>query len=415
MTTRAAGLPKEGARAALDSVAALLRNPTALHPARVDSLAVGHPGVSLLFATLAAGGQDEARRIAHAHLAAAIRPPGGLRASGLYAGAAAVAFAARLAATGPDAYRSLLDAVTPGVAEAAVSRARALRTGRARGAGAPSHLYDVVAGVTGLTRLLLAVDPQGPALRECLETLVDLTQPAAPTAHGALPGWWAPDGPGPQGPNPAFPHGHLNLGLAHGIPGPLALLALAHEQGVRVPGHDAAIERVAHWLTGWAYENAYGTYWPMSVRAEDELSGERPPHPPTRAAWCYGTPGVARALFLAGRALGEERWQELAAGSLRAALARPAHTWALEGTGLCHGTGGLLHIAARMAYDAGDGELAVQLPLLAAQVADGLGEAAQGAGFLEGQAGAALALHTYAQGGPSDPELLTWEAALLLG
>ncbi|MGW2815828.1 lanthionine synthetase C family protein [Streptomyces sp. NPDC001415] len=413
------GLSKERARDVLDSAAARLRTPQALRPARVDSLAVGHPGIALLFTTLAAGGDTEARSVAHAHLAAAIRPAGGLRASGLYGGAAAVAFAARVAATGPDSYRSLLDAVTPRVAEAAVERARALRAGRAEGTGAPSHLYDAVSGVSGLARLLLALDPHGPALRACLEALVDLAEPAV-TPHGTLPGWWTPHGPGRQEPNPDFPRGHLNLGLAHGIPGPLALLSLAHEQGVSVQGHEMAIGRFAGWLAGRAHEDGYGPYWPLTVRAEDELSGERPPNPPTRAAWCYGTPGVARALFLAGRALDEKAWRELAGRSTHAALARPVDSRGLEGPGLCHGTGGLLQIAARMAYDMGDAELNAQLPFLAGQLVEGMGEG-DGFGFLEGESGAALALHTYAEGarlagaGPSDPQLLAWDAALLIG
>ncbi|WP_053726852.1 lanthionine synthetase C family protein [Streptomyces sp. WM6378] len=413
------GLSKERARDVLDSVAARLRTPQALQTARVDSLAVGYPGIALLFTTLAADGDTGARSVAHAHLAAAIRPAGGLRAAGLYGGTAAVAFAARVAATGPDTYRSLLDSVTPRVAEAAVERARALRAGRSQGTGAPSHLYDAVSGASGLARLLLALDPHGPALRACLEALVDLAEPAV-TAHGTLPGWWTEGGPGVQGPNPDFPRGHLNLGLAHGIPGPLALLSLAHEQGVRVRGHEEAIGRFAGWLAGRAHGDGYGPYWPLTVRAEDELSGERPPNPPTRAAWCYGTPGAARALFLAGRALEEKGWRELAGRAMRAALARPAATRALEGPGLCHGTGGLLQIAARMAYDLDDAELSAQLPCLARQLVEEMVEV-DGVGFLEGAAGAALALHTYVEGVPSpgvgspSPELLGWDAALLLG
>ncbi|MGW2859588.1 lanthionine synthetase C family protein [Streptomyces sp. SDr-06] len=415
MSAETEALSRERARDVLDSLAARLRAPDALRPERADSLAFGHPGIALLFTTLAAGGDTEARAVAHAHLAAAIRPVGGLRASGLYGGAAAVAFAARHAATGPDAYRSLLDALTPRVAGAALLRARALRARRAAGTGAPSHLYDTVSGLSGLARLLLALDPHGPAVRECLEALVDLAEPAV-TAHGTLPGWWTADAPGPRGPSPDYPKGHLNLGLAHGIPGPLALLAVAHEQGVRVRGQEEAIGRVAGWLIRQAREGAQGTYWPLAVRAEDELGGERSPNPPTRDAWCYGPPGVARALFLAGRALNERGWRESAARSLRATLARPSGPRALEGRGLCHGTGGLLHIAARMAYDLEDAEMAGQLPYLAGQLVSH--DPAGGAGFLDGEAGAALALHTYVEGGAGlamEPEVLGWEAALLLG
>ncbi|PKV89744.1 lanthionine synthetase C family protein [Streptomyces sp. TLI_146] len=405
------GLSADAAREAVDEVAARLRTPEAVAAcgARADSLAAGHPGVSLLFTTLAADRGGDARTVAHGHLAAATRADGGLHAAGLYTGMAAVAFAARLAATGPDAYRSLLTTLTPRIADAAVQRARHLRTARSAGTGVASHQYDVVSGVAGLARLLLALDPRGPALRHCLQALTDLTEPAA-TGQGTLPGWWSAGGPGRDTPPSDYPRGHLNLGLAHGIPGPLAVLALALEQGVRVPGQEEAITRLAGWLVQRRSEDAYGPYWAMVVRPEDELAGVLPPSPPTRAAWCYGSPGVARALFLAGRALGEPAWRGTAARSLHAALARPAATRALEGAGLCHGTGGLLHIAALVAYEAADEELTARLPALAAEVRAGL-DALEGPGFLEGAAGAALALHTYAQ--RPDAAQLSWDAALL--
>lgn len=405
------GLSVGAAREAVDEVAARLRTPEAVaaRGARADSLGAGHPGVALLFTTLAADRGGDARTVAHGHLAAAIRAEGGLHAAGLYTGMAAVAFAARLAATGPDTYRSLLTTLTPRIADAAVERARRLRTARVAGRGVASHQYDAVSGVAGLARLLLALDPGGPALRHCLEALTDLAEPAA-TRHGTLPGWWSATGPGRDIPSPDHPRGHLNLGLAHGIPGPLAALALAHEQGVRVPGQEEAVARLAQWLVQRSSEDAYGPYWAMTLDAQDELAGALPPSPATRAAWCYGSPGVARALFLAGRALGESAWRRTAARSLHAALARPAATRALEGAGLCHGTGGLLHIAALVAYDLADEELAARLPVLAAEVRAGL-DGLAGPGLLEGAAGAALALHTYAR--RPDTGQLSWDAVLL--
>ncbi|MBD0741198.1 lanthionine synthetase C family protein [Streptomyces sp. CBMA152] len=411
--TSSPGISADEAREAIDKVAARLRDPEAVATpgTRADSLAAGHPGVALLFTTLAADQGDDARTVAHAHLAAAIRAEGGLHTTGLYSGTAAVALAARLAATGPDAYLSLLTTLTPRIAEAAVGRARQLRTAHAEGTGVPAHLYDAVSGTAGLARLLLVLDPRGPALRECLEALVDLAEPVT-TAHGTLPGWWAAGGPGVDGSSAEYPRGHLNLGLAHGIPGPLAVLALAHEQGVGVAGQEEAVARFAGWLVARRSEDSHGPYWPMVLRAEDELDGSTPPAPATRAAWCYGSPGVARALFLAGRALDEPAWREAAARSLHVVLDRPASSRALEGPGLCHGTAGLLHIAARMAYDLDDAQLAAQLPALATEVRDALDGPCE-PGFLEGAAGAALALHTYAEARPST-QLPYWDAALLL-
>lgn len=145
------GLSVGAAREAVDDVAARLRSPEAVAAsgARADSLAAGHPGVALLFTTLDADRGGDARTVAHGHLAAAIRADGGLHATGLYAGMAAVAFAARHAATGPAAYRSLLTTLTPRLADAAVERARHLRTARAAGTGVAAHQYDAVSGAAG--------------------------------------------------------------------------------------------------------------------------------------------------------------------------------------------------------------------------------------------------------------------------
>ncbi|TMQ91274.1 hypothetical protein ETD83_31720 [Actinomadura soli] len=80
--------------------------------------------------------------------------------------------------------------------------------------------------------------------------------------------------------------------------------------------------------------------------------------------------------------------------------------------GICHGHAGLYQTAWRAAHDATDPALAARLPVLA----DRLGQharpdAARGSGFLDGNAGAALALTTAA--GDSAPTS-GWERCLLI-
>ncbi|WP_051837511.1 lanthionine synthetase LanC family protein [Streptomyces sp. NRRL WC-3742] len=379
---------------AVEAVAAQLAKPEA---AFTPGLGAGHSGAALALAVLA--GEDPAlRRAAHGQLAAAVKAPGAMRGGGLYSGAAAVAFAARTMARGPGEYRGLLDALTPRVAETAAGRVAALRADLAAGAGLRAHTFDTVSGAAGLGRLLLALDPHGPALADLLAALVDL---AAPTGE-PLPRWWTAGGPGLPGADPDHPRGHVNLGLAHGIPGPLALLSLARLHDVRVPGHDEAIEALALGLT--AHRLPTGG-WPMTVPVEDVESGRPPADAPTRAAWCYGTPGAARALHLAGTALARDDWRTTAVTALAATLADPA-TWHLSGPGLCHGTAGLLRITRRMAEDAAS--LAAHLPALTATTTRDLTAAlavGEPATLLEGTAGAALALH------PADG---SWDACLLL-
>ncbi|MDH6140183.1 hypothetical protein P3T35_002191 [Kitasatospora sp. GP30] len=371
------------------------------------SLATGRAGAAVALAALADGVDDaDLRRAAHGHLVAAAKSPGAMRGVGLYSGVGAIAYAARTMVRRPGEYRALLDGLAPRVGQAAAQRTAMLREDLAAGTGLRAHAFDTVSGATGLGRLLLALAPDQPPLAELLGSLVDL---AAPSGDAGLPNWWTAGGPGLPGPDPEFPRGHLNLGLAHGVPGPLALLALARLHGVQVPGQDTAIEALAGWLVARRVDAA----WPMTVRVEDEEAGRLPADPPTRAAWCYGTPGVARALFLAGAALGRADWRGTAVAALADTLRDPS-AWRLEGTGLCHGTGGLLRITQRMAQDSGSADLAAHLPVLAATVTREL-DAALGAGeppgLLEGTAGAALALHAYTHPPAGPPE---WDAFLLI-
>ncbi|MFJ7276889.1 lanthionine synthetase C family protein [Kitasatospora sp. NPDC098663] len=400
--------------------------------AAAHSLGAGRSGAALALAVLADREDDAAlRRAAHGHLAAAVKAPGAMRGGGLFSGAAAIAFAARTMARRPGEYRTLLDGLTPRIRQAAAGRVADLRADLAAGTGLRAHTFDAVSGAAGLGRLLLALEPAGPALADLLSALVALAEPTG----GVLPRWWTAGGPGLPGADPGFPRGHLNLGLAHGVPGPLALLALARLRGVQVPGQDEAIEALASWLAARRIPGPVdpaggrlgaGGSWPLTVRVEDEEAGRLPTDQPTRAAWCYGTPGTARALFLAGAARGRSDWRTTAVAALADTLRDP-DGWNLQGPGLCHGTGGLLRIAQRMAEDSGSAELTARLPALAATVASRL-DTALGAGdppgLLEGTAGAALALHAHASArartaaqassaGTGDPAE-EWDAFLLI-
>jgi lantibiotic modifying enzyme len=271
-------------------------------------------------------------------------------------------------------------------------------------AGTEFSAYDAVTGVTGVGRHLL---DRGDVTntRAVLRYLVALTEPV-----GGLPGWWAD--------HPATSVGQADAGLAHGIAGPLALLAIAWQAGVRVPEQDAAAERIADWLLTWSDLDEHGRYWPAWVDAA-ELADRPPRLDPTRSAWCYGSPGVARALHLAGSAFGRPEWTNEAVAALAAMMRRPAPSLGVLDASLCHGWAGLLHLVLRTGRETGSPELLAAADEIAARVLDAhdpesaFGFRTQGtedtAGFLEGSAGIALALLGWL-GAPASG----WDAALLV-
>ena len=382
------------------------RTPATWHPAALNE---GCPGVALLHAELGD------RPAAHAYLSRGARSsmPGQ---GGLFAGLPAVVFATRAAASRPGDYASLLGRAEPAIRAAAGERARAemarISAGRP---GADFAAYDVVQGLTGVGRLLLGSGDAEPAVGY----LIALTRPVE--VDGVrVPGWWVPHAPLKNTPGG---EGHFNLGLAHGIAGPLALLAIAHREGVRPPGQEEAIEVIVAWLLEWLHEGS----WPPVVTLHRHLRGPDRATRPDRPSWCYGVPGIARSLQLAGIALDRASWRDTAVSVLRRALARPWDQWDMIDAGLCHGWAGMLHITRLMASDSGAADLRDAADGLARRVvacfdpeapfgfryaagADTV-VAPDRAGFLEGAAGIALALHGYANG---ELPRTGWDEALLL-
>ncbi|MGW2480779.1 lanthionine synthetase C family protein [Streptomyces sp. NPDC001571] len=393
-----------------------------------QSLADGHAGVGLLFAALAHG-EPAYAKIAHAHLSAAVAGVRRPLREGLYAGLPAVAFAARTAVGRPGEYAGLLSQLD---AQAALLAHRLVEEDAPRvaagTAGASMAGYDVVAGLSGLGRLLLAAGPEQRDTTELvLGHLVALTRPVTAPDGAQVPGWWTGD-PILYSEPDGIPGGHFNVGLAHGIPGPLALLSLALTAGVRVPGQEQAIRTVAEWLL--ARRSPDGAGWPNVVPMEAEsaaAAGGRPELTEARTGWCYGTPGVARALQLAALALKEPEWNRQAIDAV-AAVCRSGTAPAFGDPTLCHGLAGFATIVSLMAREPGGSELALYIPELAenlAALADpsrpflwaaaepGGSGVVHRPGFLDGAAGAALALHSVTT--PHAPHgALPWQAALLL-
>ena len=272
--------------------------------------------------------------------------------------------------------------------------------------------YDVVSGLAGIGAYLLSVPGSSPALDRDLRALVRLGG-----ADGLIPGWYTPPHLLDEQARERSPQGCFNCGLAHGIPGPLALLALAHAQGVAVDGAATAIERIARWLIEQRLEDEWGTTWPAVV----PLEPVRPE--PSRSAWCYGPPGVARSLWLAGNALGDPVLRDLAVEAMSAVYRRPIPERRIDSPTFCHGVAGLLQITLRFAEDTGlplfreeAAKLAVQLvdaydrgSLLGYSDLEPDGRSVDRASLVNGAAGVALVL--LAASSPFEP---AWDRMFLL-
>ena len=362
------------------------------------SLAGGSAGRSLLHARLA-GEDDEHRRAALSclgHAVPSLRTRGGP--ASLHVGAAGIGWV--LAHLGGD----LLD-----------ERGRCSSLDRAL-----SRLldrqpwpgrFDLVTGLVGLgVYALERLDiPEGPVLLE--RVVRRLAETAVRDGDDVY--WWTPPEHLHHSVRERSPQGHVDLGVAHGVPGPIALLGAACAADV---ASDVA-RGLLHGAVGWLLREAAST-----ERLSYSWQPGREPSP-ARTAWCYGEPGVAAALLIAARGAGEPAWEETARRLARRAAARPPADSEVVDAGVCHGAAGLGLILARLHHATGEQDLrdaarfwfthALDLRVpesgIAGYAAADVDGPSADPSLLTGATGIALALHAAA----TDQEP-TWDRILLL-
>ncbi|MFG1796515.1 lanthionine synthetase C family protein [Nocardia sp. NPDC049149] len=314
------------------------------------TLSTGLPGTASFYAELARI-SPRWSATTHRHLKAAGAAMPSQPSRGLHAGPASLLAAAQGCG---DHYPGLRRRLADWLADDQLARLARLRP--EVGQGISWESYDLINGLSGTARLLLdaADDPAENsaeverALTETLAHLVALSVPITVDGH-VVPGWWVPVELQPvEQDRLDYPRGDFNLGLAHGIPGPVMILALALERGHEVPGHREALVRMVEWLIRWISVDDQGTYWPCRVGFDDEIADTPTESLFTRTAWCYGAPGVAAAVYQAGRTLDNPAWRAHAVRAMHDALARDESRWTLAGPTVCHGYAGLLQIVHRI-------------------------------------------------------------------
>ncbi|GAA3073592.1 lanthionine synthetase C family protein [Streptomyces glomeratus] len=388
-----------------------------------QQLAYGPTGIALLHIERAARGLGPWQH-AHAWVTAAARQPltSGSDSHPFY-GAPALAHAVACMAEHHDGpYQRALDTLDAQLTADVHRRVDAAHRRMDAGMLPKLSEFDAIRGLAGYGAYIIRRYPDSDAAHAVLGYCVRLTEPITDSGD-VLPGWWVTSGPSGRR-DERFPGGHANTGLAHGVGSVLALLALAVRRGALVEGHHDAMRSILSWLDRWQERTGRGSVWPYWVTRAELREGRLAPSAARRPSWCYGTAGVSRAQQLAALALGDTARQIEAEEAMVSSLTDPAQLKTTTDKGLCHGTAGLAHIAARMAADAHPAT-AVQLratttALLTtvcpagidptdAAVAEVQGDA--GPGFLDGAAGMALAIQAPATGVPPHS---AWDACLLI-
>ena len=200
-------------------------------------------------------------------------------------------------------------------------------------------LYDLVSGLVGIGVYALQRLP-APSAEKCLELVVErLVQWSEPAEPGVS--WYTPPELIPPTARERVPEGYYNIGLAHGVPGAVGVLAHAHRAGVARETIAPVLEGAVDWLLAQALPAGGRATWPYFV-------GPAVDPRPARLAWCYGDPGVIVSLLAAADALGRSDWEKAALTALDRAVERPPGASDVQGASLCHGAMGLAHLWNRM-------------------------------------------------------------------
>lgn len=402
-----------------------------------ESFTSGFPSVALFYAHLAAArpgaGWDLAAREFITRSAAATKERPVTR-PGLYSGSAGLAFTLQCMAQLDSRYA----AVAARAYEQVAAQVLACHP-RVGGYTDPGDL-DVISGDAGVLAALLAVGDPSAAVADAIGALIhDLVILCAEDGR-AEDGWGEGDcteddcaAGGESGSGPWLGYrgvpigsggdfgGWYDLGLSHGVLGAATALALALEAGHDADGLAAAVDHVRAWVTAHQIDAADGIRWPAGyLPGEDAGQQQRRMARPT---WCYGGTGVARALWLIGRARRDEAQQRFALEAARSAVGQALAPGGPNGATLCHGVSGTLQTCLRFAAETGDEWLCAQIPPLAERVIaccdPGLpflvnderadGQWVDDPGFLVGAAGVGLALLAL-----SAEVAPRWDRALLL-
>lgn len=207
--------------------------------------------------------------------------------------------------------------------------------------------YDLITGLAGLGVYALERLPR-PSAVALLEKIVErLAELSERRPEGIT--WFTPPERLPQWQREIHPNGYYNLGVAHGVPAIVTLLAGAAAAGVK--RSRPLLDDTVRWLLAQRLEPGAGSCFGTSF-----YPGE--PAGFSRLAWCYGDPGIAASLLAAARAVGEPAWEEEARAIALSAAERSVETAMVRDAGLCHGAAGLGHLFNRMYRTTGEERLA---------------------------------------------------------
>lgn len=149
------------------------------------------------------------------------------------------------------------------------------------------------------------------------------------------------------------PDGHLNLGLAHGILGPLIALAKAKMLHYEVEGLDNAIHKLLEIYRKFEKEENGVLKYPMQLVIHNGYCPEKSRYS-IHSGWCYGNAGTVRGLMKVAFYLGEEQEYQYYKQALLKIIDQDLDDYELQVPFLCHGYASVVEIQISAYKETGD-------------------------------------------------------------
>lgn len=206
--------------------------------------------------------------------------------------------------------------------------------------------YELITGLVGLGVYALE---RGEAGRPLAVRVLDVLERRARPCGGGI-AWFTPPEQLVEWQREDAPHGYWNLGVAHGVPGVIALLARYVNTSVEPERSARLLDGAVAYLLG--AEPASSPRYP-AWHAEGSTSAP----PKARLAWCYGDLGIALALHAAASARERADWSAEALALARNHARDSLADSLVRDAGICHGAAGVTHLFHRLHRATGDAEL----------------------------------------------------------
>jgi lantibiotic modifying enzyme len=208
----------------------------------------------------------------------------------------------------------------------------------------------------------------------------------------------------------------INLGLAHGTTGVIALLSMAVKKQVLLTQTAPLLQSACDWLLAQKNDDPAQGYFSYNSLKQCQ----------SRLGWCYGDLSNAYVLYKASLVLQNKVLADTALSIAIATCERKKDQSGMVDASICHGSAGIMLMYLRLSFYSGDETLKVAAQYWLAQTLE-LADSAEGLsgfnyyrsrnkaaeedlGFLEGFAGIGLALLASIQ--TTEPD---WDEVLMLG